>query len=155
MTSTTTDSIAIVGCGSAKRDEAVPAKALYTSTYFGLKRAYAIQHCDDWRILSAKHHLVHPNDVIAPYDASLTPSSDSYIGDSAREEWIDRAKADIQNYLESFPAGPKVVVLAGEAYAGPLEDVLAEYAAAVEWPFRQDELEGMFDQMTWLSEQTA
>jgi hypothetical protein len=38
-------------------------------------------------------------------------------------------------------------VLAGENYAGRLEDVLESADQRVEWPVRRDELTGMGDQM--------
>jgi hypothetical protein len=89
--------IALVGCGSAKRDEPRPAKHLYSSGYFTLKRRYAEQHCDDWRILSAKHRLLGPDREIPPYDASLTPDADSYVGDEAVEQWTSETAAELRS----------------------------------------------------------
>jgi hypothetical protein len=146
--------IALVGCGSAKQDVAAPAKDLYTSGYFSLKRQYATQHCTDWRILSAKHGLVHPSREIEPYDASLAPGSDSYIGDDAVDQWVSETEVELAGYLAELPSAATVVVLAGENYAGRLEDVLESAEQRVEWPFRRDELTRMGDQMQWLSQET-
>jgi len=145
---------ALVGCGSAKQDTPVPARELYTSTYFALKRQYAVEHADSWRILSAKHGLVAPDEPIGPYDASLSKRSDSYIGDNAVATWGERVRASLETHLSELDPTPTVVVLAGEDYARPLDPLLEQSRFDVEWPFRQDDLEGIGDQMHWLSEQT-
>ena len=53
-----TETIAIVGCGDAKRDigenETIPLKKLYTSNYFQLKHYFAEELCD--RIVSLPMH---------------------------------------------------------------------------------------------------
>jgi hypothetical protein len=146
---------ALVGCGSAKQDTPAPARELYTSTYFALKRQYAVEHADSWRILSAKHGLVVPDEPIAPYDASLSTRSDSYIGDGAVAHWGEQVRTTLGTQLTECDPTPTVVVLAGEDYARPLDPLLEQSQFDGKWPFRQDNLEGIGDQMHWLSEQTA
>jgi hypothetical protein len=63
--------IVLVGCGKAKLDKPARAKDLYTGNLFRAARAYAELHGDTWRILSAKYGLVHPTEVIAPYDERI------------------------------------------------------------------------------------
>ena len=70
--------IVIVGCGARKcgaRGQAapVPAGRMYTGPYFTacLRAAWAITGRDGIFILSAKHGLLRPFDVIAPYDLTL------------------------------------------------------------------------------------
>ncbi len=63
--------IGLVACGKTKRDRAAPARELYTSTLFHKASAYAAETYDRWYILSAKHHLLEPEQLIAPYDLSL------------------------------------------------------------------------------------
>jgi len=82
----TTLRVGIVGCGSAKREHAAPAKDLYTSSYFALKRQFAEEYCDQWYVFSAKHGLVAPDTVLDPYDASLSPRSDAYVGDDPAQD---------------------------------------------------------------------
>ena len=55
-----TRSIALVGCGRAKRDVPAPASDLYTSRGFRLRAAYAEQEADQWFVLSAEYGLVGP-----------------------------------------------------------------------------------------------
>jgi len=149
-----TPRVALVGCGDAKRDESFPAKELYSSGYFTLKRQYSEQHCDDWQILSAKYGLLNPEREIDPYDASLSPRSDSYIGDKQAEEWGSRTRDELHEFLTGFTAPGTVVVLAGEDYGSRVESKLEQTEWSVEWRFRQEDLRGIGKQMQWLSEQT-
>lgn len=65
----------IVACGAEKLDHPAPARDLYTSSTF--KRAFAFASSRASMtgdgtapvfILSAKHGLLHPDEVVAPYD---------------------------------------------------------------------------------------
>ncbi len=51
------------------------AENLYSSELFFKSRRYAQANYDAWLILSAKHGLLLPGDVIAPYDCKLTTIS--------------------------------------------------------------------------------
>ncbi|MDQ3812222.1 MAG: hypothetical protein M3336_18225, partial [Chloroflexota bacterium] len=58
---------------SHKADRPLPARELYVSPLFRAARAYP-ERCygpDHWLILSARHRLVDPETVLAPYDLSL------------------------------------------------------------------------------------
>lgn len=152
-----TPRIAIVGCGSSKVDvedgETVPARDLYDSNYFRLKREYAETCCDDWRILSAKHRLLSPDEEIEDYDASLNPQSDSYIGDYQAGRWAIRAGMEFQTWASFQAIHAHFVVLAGEDYVGHIEEYLEASTRHIEYPFRSDDLEGIGDQMGWLREE--
>lgn len=132
------DQFALVACGSAKQDEPAPAKDLYSSTYFRKKRQYATQHCSDWRILSAKHGLVHPDTVLEPYDASLSPRHDSYIGDDEVRHWCQQVQASLTALATELPnpAAVELIVLAGEAYIDPIEPALIGGGWILRFPFR-------------------
>lgn len=149
-----TPRIALVGCGESKVDvedgETVPARDLYDSNYFQLKREYAETCCDEWRILSAKHRLLSPDEEIESYDASLSPRSDSYIGDYEAGKWAVRTGLEFQT-LASFKAiYAEFVILAGEDYVGHIEEYLEANTRRVTYPFRADDLEGIGDQQSWL-----
>lgn len=151
-----TPRIALVGCGSSKVDlddgETIAAKDLYDSNYFRLKREFAETCCDEWVILSAKHGLLSPSEEIEPYDASLTPRSDSYIGDYEAGKWAVRTSRSI-NVYDSFRAiYAHYVVLAGEDYVTHIEDQL-QRLRYVRFPFRSPDLGGIGDQQRWLREQ--
>jgi hypothetical protein len=60
--------IALVGCVKQKLEHPAPARDLYTSDLFRKRVAHAAATCGSWLILSAKHGLVDPDRVLAPYD---------------------------------------------------------------------------------------
>ncbi|WP_058997768.1 DUF6884 domain-containing protein [Haloarcula sp. CBA1127] len=149
--------IALVGCGSSKialdDGETVAAKDLYDSPYFSLKREFAETCCDKWMILSAEHGLISPDEEIGAYDASLKPSSNSYIGDYEAGKWSVNTSNEIRVF-DSFQAVyASYVVLAGEDYVRHIEDELASGHRRVSFPFRSDDLGGIGDQQGWLREQ--
>lgn len=67
--------IGLVGCVKTKLGYAAPAQDLYTSALFRGRRAFVTGSCDGWYILSAKHGLVAPADVLEPYEDSLKGKS--------------------------------------------------------------------------------
>jgi hypothetical protein len=50
---------------------AAPAKEFYTSPWFLAVRRYVEAAGGPWYVLSAKYGLVHPEQVLAPYDETL------------------------------------------------------------------------------------
>lgn len=152
-----TPRIALVGCGKAKVDleegETIPAKDLYSSNYFALKREFAETCCDRWRILSAEHGLLSPEAEIETYDASLNPRSDSYIGDYAAGQWSVRTSQSLRVFDSIQAIHAEYVVLAGEDYVTHIEAELDRGFRNVTYPFRSDDLGGVGDQMGWLREQ--
>ena len=63
--------IGLVGCVKKKVDVSRVAKDLYVSTLFVGRRSYVERSSDEWWVLSAKHGLVHPDEVLAPYNVTL------------------------------------------------------------------------------------
>lgn len=147
-----TPRIAFVGCGSAKVDvdEPVPARELYTSSYFSLKREYAETTCDAWYIVSAEHGLLSPDDEIEPYDASLVPTDDSYIGDYAAGKWSVRTTRAISTTLSFWNPTTTAVLLLGQDYLKHIEDSAFATIRHVETPF--EDTDGLMDQMGMLRE---
>jgi hypothetical protein len=65
--------VTLIQCTNSKRstnpDDVFRARNLYdASDYFTKMRAWAESHDRPWYILSAKHGLVAPDEIIAPYD---------------------------------------------------------------------------------------
>ncbi len=69
---------------------------MYVSTLFTGRRAYVERTCGEWWILSAAHGLVHPEDVLAPYDVTLKA-----MGREARRQWSSRVLAVIDERVRS------------------------------------------------------
>ena len=145
-----TPRIALVGCGASKKetDEPIPAKDLYNSSYFSLKREYSEATCDSWKILSAKHGPLDPDEEVEPYDASLDPSSDSYIGDYAAGKWAVRTSRSISTMLSFWNPYSSVVLLAGQDYLKHINDDVFRQVRAVERPF--EDTDGIMEQMQLL-----
>jgi hypothetical protein len=82
--------IGLVGCVKRKAGSPRPARDLYLSDLFVGRRRYVERTCSQWWILSALHGLVHPDDVLAPYDATLKD-----VGRPQRREWSRRVLASL------------------------------------------------------------
>jgi hypothetical protein len=114
-----TKTICLVGCGKKKLSQATFAKDIYTSYYFCLKRQYAEKFADSWFIISAKHHLLSPNQIIEPYDKTLTNA-----GVKAQRDWA----AIVAEQLGQV-ANPKdtIIILAGKDYFKQLLPLIQEF----------------------------
>jgi hypothetical protein len=70
--------LVLIGCVKSKWHHATQAKDLYTSALFRKERDYAESSGKPWFILSAKHGLVSPDEVIEPYDVYLKKMPAAY-----------------------------------------------------------------------------
>lgn len=133
--------IALVACVKTKRSVASPAGALYTSSLFKKASSYARQIADEWYILSAKHGLVHPETIIAPYEKTLNK-----MRAAERRAWARRVLAELREVLRR---GDQVVFLAGKRYRENLVDSVRQMGCRVEIP-----MEGLSfgQQLRWLNE---
>ncbi len=86
--------IGLVGCVKSKRGSAAPAADLYTSALFHGRRRWVEASCSRWYILSAKHGLVAPSEMLDPYDETLTTK-----GSGERRAWADRVLAQLRDAL--------------------------------------------------------
>jgi hypothetical protein len=101
--------IGVIACGKAKLDHPAPARELYTGNLFRAAREYVETRCDEWFILSAKHGLVLPDDVLAPYELYLAATTPRY-----QAAWNLRVGRQVTRYVG--PRNARLVVLAGTAY---------------------------------------
>lgn len=63
--------IVLISCAATKAPTARAARDLYTSDLFKKARRHAEQQGSEYYILSAKHGLVDPAEVLAPYNQKL------------------------------------------------------------------------------------
>lgn len=63
--------VILLGCVKQKRERRAPARHLYISALWRGRRAYAEAGGQEWLILSAKHGLLDPDQIVAPYDVAL------------------------------------------------------------------------------------
>jgi hypothetical protein len=137
----TEQTIYLISCVSKKRDVPSPARDLYESELFRRARAYVEASGRPWFILSAKHGLVDPDEVIAPYDETLNT-----MGVAERRAWAEKVQAQMD---ERLPAAERIVVFAGRRYREFLMAYFRRRAAKVEVP-----LEGLRigEQLRWLGQ---
>lgn len=102
--------VVLVACGSQKLPYAAAAQDLYTGDLFVKSRARAERFGSSWFILSAKHGLVLPGQVIDPYDLTLNAMKS---GELADWEAMVRAQTAAKGIDLGYQA---VVVLAGRRY---------------------------------------
>lgn len=136
----------LIGCGKAKSAAPCAARDLYTGSLFAKRRAYAEASPHHWWIVSAKLGLVCPDQVVQPYDLTM-----SGLSPLDRSAW---ALSVARELLDVTPDGADlrsacVEIHAGADYAENLRDVLRAVGLSVDWP-----VEGMEigEQMRWYSE---
>ncbi|MFL5796553.1 MAG: DUF6884 domain-containing protein [Actinomycetota bacterium] len=105
-----TERIGLVGCVKTKLPNAAPARDLYTSSLFRGRRAYVERTCHSWFILSAKHGLVAPGQVLEPYDVTL-----DHVSAKERRAWSRRIVAELQTRLGRLD-GRTFEIHAGSSY---------------------------------------
>ena len=155
------ETLVLVGCGAAKQATTVPARELYTSNYFGLKREYAETVGDSWAILSALYGVVEPDESTAPYDVTIDDyplDNEQRVDHATVEEWAGEVLVDVKQRLRERDgdrsALDQVVILAGRSYVEPIRDELDRRAAecGVETVYPFDDTSGIGEQMGWLRE---
>lgn len=131
----------LVSCVGKKLVRPAAAKDLYVSTWFVKARKYVESSGGDWFILSAKYGLVHPDQVIEPYELTL-----NRMAKPDRREW---AAGVIDQLLPHLKPGLSVTILAGSRYREFLEDRLNSESVKVRVPMRRL---GIGQQLKWLTD---
>jgi hypothetical protein len=141
--------VGLVACAKRKLKRRAKAEELYTSPGFRLARRYCELSCDLWAILSAKHGLVLPHEMIEPYDKTLQK-----MPADERRLWQGFVAGEVVSWLGGFaPSRVEIVLLAGKDYRAGFESpqfrsvyphVIAPMAGL-----------GMFKQHAWLRLENA
>lgn len=123
--------VGLVGCVRSKLDVAAPAQDRYPSPLFRGRRAWVERTCARWFILSSLHGLTDPEQVLEPYDVTLTE-----LRAFERERWSARVLRASEAAIG--PLGEHVFEIhAGSAYADHgLAAGLCARGARVERPMR-------------------
>lgn len=98
------------------------------------------QNFDRWYILSAKHGLVKPDDVLEPYDLTLNTMTVK-----ERRAWAEVVLADL---MKAVPKSTSITFLAGKSYRAFLVEPLRTKGYAIHIPM---EGLGIGKQLQWLS----
>lgn len=107
--------VVLIACGKKKAGEPRPARQLYQGHLFKKSFRYAVSlEPAAIRILSAKHHVIDPNDELEPYDLTLNgmPAAEIRVWaeevlrqlrrefDLERDRFTVLAGANYRRYLE-------------------------------------------------------
>lgn len=104
--------VALIGCSSIKLDMPARARDLYQGNLFKLSVGWVERRpFDGWGILSAKHGLVMPDQVLAPYNKQFDDRSVKLWAAQVSEQIAERWGRDVIYTL-----------LAGGDYASALRD---------------------------------
>jgi len=134
------DALILVSCVKSKQDQSAPARDMYVSNWFTQASRVAQARGKSWRILSAQHRLLHPDDVINPYDLALKD-----LPIAARRDWGAKVFSAV---LPIARLHGRVIFLAGAAYREFLLQPLRDAGVTVEVPM-QHLRQGQ--QMSWLA----
>ena len=118
----------LVACVKLKRDTPMPARDLYASPWFRKARACIEKTGRPWAILSARHGLVWPDEIVAPYEETLGKEP------AAQRRWAERVLTSLAPHL----AGVRTIaMLAGNAYRQLLVPELRERGIDVLVPMKE------------------
>lgn len=137
--------IGLVSCTKTKRNEPTTPRELYApSTLFTKAQQYCEGNHDEWYVLSAEHHLLHPDgSAIDPYDTTLTDATTV-----KKREWAANVYEDMEaeGLLQT---GATLVFHAGKAYYEELLPLLERGEVNVQIP-----LEGLAigERLAWYNE---
>jgi|GEM_PF-86167 len=134
--------IILISCSSRKTTQAAPAGELYQGTLFKASFDWAKQQKPDAiYILSARHHLVEPDEVLEPYDLTLNDMPTAEL-----RRWSETVLEQLQSCADI--ERDRFIILAGDNY----RRFLLPHLKHVELP-----LEGMRigEQVQFLQRQAA
>ena len=130
----------LVSCVKTKLPTPSPAKDLYASAWFRKARACVESTECPWAILSAEYGLLHPDEVIRPYQKTLNA-----MPVAERRAWAHEVLESMDPFLVDIDT---VVFFAGLRYRELLEPGLREGGVAISVPMsglRQGEQQAWLD----------
>ena len=119
--------VVLIGSSGATADGSDAAGRLFRSDGFARARDHAVHSRLPWFVLSAKHGLLDPDDVISPYEVQIDDQSAAY-----RTAWGEWVVAQLADRLQLD--GVTVEVHGGVDFAQPLRQPLARRGAVLDIP---------------------
>ena len=119
--------VALIGSSGATADEPRPAGEMFESDGFARAREHARHSRLPWFVLSAKHGLLDPGEVISPHEIQIDDQPAGY-----RTAWGEWVVAQLADRLQLD--GVVVEVHGGVDFAQPLRQPLVRRGAALEIP---------------------
>ncbi len=118
--------VLLVSCGKRKSNVACKAKDMYNSHRFQRLKTIAETNNLKWYILSAKHGLLSPYEIIEPYDLCITDCSEEY-----KKQWSEKILSQLSNYNKDT----LFVVVANAEYTHHIVPLLIAKGFKVSAPF--------------------
>jgi hypothetical protein len=119
--------VVLIGSSGSTAEESDAAGRLFRSDGFARAREHAVHSRLPWFVLSAKHGLLDPDDVISPFEVQIDDQSAAY-----RTAWGEWVVAQLADRLQLD--GVVVEVHGGVDFAQPLRQPLARRGAVLEIP---------------------
>jgi hypothetical protein len=141
-----TGALTLVSCCGPKLDRIAPARDLYRSPMFQKSARWAERKGDSWLVLSARHGLIRPDEMLEPYNQTLKAMTKAQ-----RDAWARQVVTQMRSWAsDRSVTSLHVTLLAGATYA--TWTPLAHDLARVVQP-----LQGMSIgyRLKWLTEQLA
>lgn len=143
-----TQRVGLVSCTCRKVDGPAPSRELYAaSSNFRKWVAWVEQSCDRWFVLSAKHHLVDPDEVLAWYDRTL---DDASVREKRR--WSHQVVSELEAVLGDVGQHSFEIHAGRNYWAFGLREKLEARGASVMVPAERLNL---FERATFYSQQAA
>ena len=119
--------VALIGSSGASAEEPKAAGEMFCSDGFARAREHARHSRLPWFVLSAKHGLLDPGEVISPYGSHIDDQPSAY-----RAAWAEWVVAQLADRVQLD--GVVVEVHGGVDFAQPLRQPLARRGAVLEIP---------------------
>jgi hypothetical protein len=117
--------VVLIGSSGSTATTPLPAAQLFESAGFLRAREFAAGSGHPWFVVTAKHGLLDPDDVVAPFDVQLGDQSIGY-----RNAWGEWVAAQLGDRL--LLEGVTVEVHGGVDFAQPLRGPLTRRGAALD-----------------------
>ena len=137
----------VIACSASKLPTPSPARCLYTGDLFVASRGFAEDKGLPLWIISAKHGVVSPDQVLEPYDCRVTGGRRSHAKPGS---WSYRTAYMISNRIRPC----HLVVLGGEHYRHPMTTWGSSFLSGFTWRFPLMGMEIGF-QKQWLKKRTS
>ena len=114
--------LTLIPCTKNKQEGVHKAKDLYTGDNFTKHRKYAEQSGNPWAILSAKHHILDPEEMVENYDTPMSRRK------GEQDQWGSQLKPKLLAHMKKLGIDPvhgvEIETLAGGAYNQPMRQAL-------------------------------
>jgi hypothetical protein len=119
--------VVLIASSGATAGQPQPVARLFESAGFAVAREHAVRSGHPWFVLSAKHGLLDPDDIVGPFDVQIGDQASGY-----RTTWGEWVVAQLAARVQLQDA--VVEVHGGVDFAQPLRAPLARRGAVLDIP---------------------